>query len=231
MALAFWKRLCLLEGGCGAAAPSAGTMVLTHVLDNDFAGSTARVALLTVHVLGADVPQSLAGQRLKVRVKYGEHLASRCETDLAVVCPEGRLQIGTACCFLAELRRKPVVRFDLIRRALFTRGVGRASLGVPDRGQPAAGLKRLRLSDEGFGDSWLNVHTEIHYLRKGDLQRLLRLLGARRQLGAFSLPLPMQGNCEGSCEATPDSCEETQPVQGIAVSRGGLWGLRATLAF
>mmetsp|Transcript_64449 Transcript_64449/g.171916 ORF Transcript_64449/g.171916 Transcript_64449/m.171916 type:complete len:208 (-) Transcript_64449:67-690(-) len=206
-------------------------MLLTDVLDQDLQGSGARIVLLAVHVLGADVPEPLAGKPLKVRVKYGHPGSStKCDTHKASAEPGGRLDFGTACCFLANRRMKQVVRLRLVRPGLFDRTVGKASLDITGSGQLASGLKRQKFSDEGFGIGWFNVHLEVHSLRKGDLRRLLQLLGARRQLGAFSLPLPVQGSC-GEEAAEAEECDAVgNAVQGIAVSRGGVWGLRATFA-
>jgi len=132
-----------------------GPVTLPEMMDADSVTDEAPVEVLAVHVRGARLSRYLHGEKLKVRVKYGDPgLSIHCDTseDTALPPPPSpaskfvpRLphydseqdeksltaDFGTTCLFLGQRSGQNRLRFRIMRSSFLGRTLAKAELRIP----------------------------------------------------------------------------------------------------
>lgn len=211
-----------------------GPVTLPEMMAAPAVDDESMVQVLAVHVRSSTLGRRLLGERLKVRIKYGDPGASiHCDTaEVTAVAPPpdpaalyvARLQhhesehqvtadFGTTCLFLGQRYSENIIRLRLMRAAILgSKCVGKAELRIPALYQQAAWTDH-KIELEGPANGLLHIALEVRMMPKGDLRQYLELLGAQQKQEAFLMGiLPVtEGEVSQQYEAS-SSFDETHPI-------------------
>ncbi|CAE8621195.1 unnamed protein product [Polarella glacialis] len=204
----------------------------------------ATVQVLAVHVLNSSLNRQLLGNRLKVRVKYGDPGVSiHCDTAEAVASapapsPAARYayrlhrdqsqhhveaNFGTTCIFHGQPESwhytENLLRFQVMKHGLVGRTVARAELRVSALNMLSTWSEyKMQLEGPFFKGSHilgqLDIALETRVMPKGGLRQYLSLLGAQQQQEAFLIPILPVAEGEVTQDEASSSADDEAIVKG-----------------
>jgi len=216
-----------------------GPVTLPEMMDAETVNEETPVQVLAVHVQKGVVSRRLFGERLKVRVKYGDPGTSiHCDTGEVLALPPPRspaaryvtrllkhspdqkdltADFGTTCIFLGQSGSETRLRFRLSKMGFLGRTVAKAELRLPSFVQCGIFQQHhldLRGTDEEVVGT-LDVALEARVMSKGEIRRYIQTLGAEKQHDGFLVDIiPV---AEGEIAEVDDE-DVPEVVQGKFVS-------------
>ncbi|CAE8703693.1 unnamed protein product [Polarella glacialis] len=217
-----------------------GPVTLPELLAATTVDDGATVQVLAVHVLNSSLNRQLLGNRLKVRVKYGEPGVSiHCDTAEAVASapapsPAARYayrldrvqsehhvkaNFGTTCIFLGQRYTENLLRFRVMKHGLLGRTVAKAELRVSALNMLGAWSEyKMQLEGTSLKGSQilgqLDIALETRVMPKGELRQYLSLLGAQQQQEAFLMGILPVTEGEVTQHEASSSADDEAVVKG-----------------
>ncbi|CAE8624335.1 unnamed protein product [Polarella glacialis] len=184
--------------------------------------------------------RQLLGNRLKVRVKYGDPGVSiHCDTAEAVASapapsPAARYahrlhrdqsehhveaKFGTTCIFHGQRYTENLLRFQVMRHGLLGRSVARAELRVSALNMLSTWSEyKMQLEGTSLKGSHilgqLDIALETRVMPKGELRQYLSLLGAQHQQEAFFMGILPVTEGEVTQDEASSSADDEAIVKG-----------------
>mmetsp|Transcript_53233 Transcript_53233/g.95521 ORF Transcript_53233/g.95521 Transcript_53233/m.95521 type:complete len:281 (-) Transcript_53233:94-936(-) len=219
-----------------------GPVTLPEMMEAESVDEETPVQVLAVHVQKGFVSRRLFGEKLKVRVKYGDPGVSiHCDTGEVKPLPPPRspaaryvtrllrhdpdekdlmLDFGTSCLFLDQRGSENRIRLRLLKVGLLGRTVAKAELRLPSFAQCGTFQQHhLDLTGSSFDSMGeflgkLDVALEARVMSKRELRQYMKTLHAEKQHDGFLVDIvPL---AEG--EVTEVDEEDNAIVQGKFVS-------------